>query len=49
MIEQLQPIEDGEEIPSTEDEWRDYRILMRAGKEGTEGYFYAEKRPSRPQ
>ncbi len=48
VTEQLEAIEDGEEVPSTEREWRDYRIQVRAWKEGAEGFPEAEKRPVRP-
>ena len=48
VAEQLEAIEDGEEIPGTEREWRDYRIQVRAWKEGTEGYPDSENRPVRP-
>ena len=48
VTEQLEAIEDGEEVPGTEREWRDYRIQVRAWKEGVEGFPEAEKRPVRP-
>ena len=41
-------IEDGEEIPGTEREWRDYRIQVRAWKQGAEGFPDSDKRPARP-
>lgn len=46
--EQLEAIEDGEDIPGTEREWRDYRIQVRAWKEGAEGFPETERRPVRP-
>ena len=46
--EQLEAIEDGEDMPGTERKWRDYRIQVRAWKEGAEGFPDAEKRPLRP-
>lgn len=48
VAEQLEAIEDGEDIPGTEREWRDYRIQVRAWKDGAEGFPDAEKRPVRP-
>lgn len=48
VAEQLEAIEDGEEIPSTEREWRDYRILVRAWKLGADGYPDSNRRPVRP-
>lgn len=48
VTEQLEAIEDGEEVPGTEREWRDYRIQVRAWKEAAEGFPEAEKRPVRP-
>ena len=48
VTEQLEAIEDGEEVPGTEREWRDYRIQVRAWKEGVEGFPEVEKRPVRP-
>lgn len=46
--EQLEAIEDGEDIPGTEREWRDYRIQVRGWKEGAEGFPETERRPVRP-
>lgn len=50
IAEQLPAIEDGDEtaLPGTEREWRDYRIQVRAWKDGAEGYPYIENRPKRP-
>ncbi|NMY37117.1 MULTISPECIES: hypothetical protein [unclassified Pseudomonas] len=48
VAEQLEAIEDGEETPGTECEWRDYRIQVRAWKQGAEGFPDSDKRPARP-
>lgn len=50
VSEVLEAIEDGgDDAPlGTEREWRDYRIQVRAWKEGAEGFPEAEKRPVRP-
>jgi len=48
VAEQLEAIEDGEEVPGTEREWRDYRIQVRAWKQGAEGFPDSDKRPARP-
>ena len=48
VAEKLEAIEDGEEIPGTEREWRDYRIQVRAWKQGAEGFPDSDKRPARP-
>ena len=50
IAEQLPAVEDGDPtaLPGTEREWRDYRIQVRAWKEGAEGFPEAEKRPVRP-
>lgn len=50
IAEQLPALEDGDPtaLPGTEREWRDYRIQVRAWKEGAEGFPDAEKRPVRP-
>ena len=48
VAEQLEAIEDGEEIPGTEREWRDYRIQVRAWKQGAEDFPDSDKRPARP-
>lgn len=50
IAEQLTSIEDGDPsaLPGTEREWRDYRIQVRAWKEGAEGFPDEEKRPVRP-
>ena len=50
IADQLLAIEDGDPaaLPGTEREWRDYRIQVRAWKEGTEGYPDSEHRPARP-
>ena len=48
VAEQLEAIEDGEEVPGTEREWRDYRILVRAWKAGADGYPDSSLRPARP-
>ena len=48
VAEQLEAIEDGEEIPGTEREWRDYRIQVRAWNQGAEGFPDSDKRPARP-
>lgn len=50
IAEQLPAVEDGDPtaLPGTEREWRDYRIQVRAWKEGAEGFPQAEKRPLRP-
>ena len=46
----LEAIEDGgDDAPlGTEREWRDYRIQVRAWKEGAEGFPDIENRPVRP-
>lgn len=48
--EVLEAIEDGgdDAPPGTEREWRDYRIQVRAWKEGAQGFPDIEKRPVRP-
>ena len=50
IADQLLAIEDGDPaaLPGTEREWRDYRIKVRAWKEGAEGYPDSEHRPARP-
>ena len=50
IADQLLAIEDGDPaaLPGTEREWRDYRIQVRAWKEGAEGYPDSEHRPIRP-
>ena len=48
VSEQLEAIEDGENVPGTEREWRDYRIQVRAWKQGAEGFPDSDKRPARP-
>ena len=48
IAEQLESIEDSEEVPGTEREWRDYRIQVRAWKQGAEGFPDSDKRPARP-
>lgn len=50
IAEQLPAVEDGDPtaLPGTEREWRDYRIQVRAWKEGAEGFPEADKRPVRP-
>lgn len=50
ISEQLPAVEDGDPsaLPGTEREWRDYRIKVRAWKEGAVGFPEAEKRPVRP-
>lgn len=48
VAEQLEAIEDGEYAIGTERQWRDYRIQVRAWKEGAEGFPEVEKRPVRP-
>lgn len=50
IAEQLPALEDGDPtaLPGTEREWRNYRIQVRAWKEGAEGFPEAEKRPVRP-
>ncbi len=50
IADQLLAIEDGDPaaLPGTEREWRDYRIRVRAWKEGAEGYPDSEHRPARP-
>ena len=50
VSEVLEAIEDGgdDAPPGTEREWRDYRIQVRAWKEGAEGFPDIENRPVRP-
>ena len=50
IAEQLPAVEDGDPtaLPGTEREWRDYRIQVRAWKEGAEGFPEIEKRPLQP-
>ena len=50
IADQLLAIEDGDPaaLSGTEREWRDYRIQVRAWKEGAEGYPDSEHRPARP-
>ena len=50
IAEQLPAVEDGDPaaLPGTEREWRNYRIQVRAWKEGAEGYPDSEHRPARP-
>ena len=50
IADQLLAVEDGDPaaLPGTEREWRDYRIQVRAWKEGAEGYPYSGHRPARP-
>ena len=50
IAEQLIGIEDDDPdaLPGTDREWRDYRIQVRAWKEGAEGFPEAESRPVRP-
>lgn len=50
IAEQLPALEDGDPsaLPGTEREWRDYRIKVRAWKEGAEGYPLKENYPQRP-
>ena len=40
--------EDPAAEPGTEREWRDYRIQVRAWKQGAEGFPDSDKRPARP-
>lgn len=40
--------EDPSALPGTAREWRDYRIALRAWKEGAEGFPISEQRPVRP-
>lgn len=50
IADQLLALEDDDpnHMPGTDREWRDYRIKVRAWKEGAEGYPYSENRPQRP-
>ena len=50
IAEQLIGIEDDDPdaLPGTDREWRDYRIQVRAWKEGAEGFPEAGSRPVRP-
>lgn len=50
IAEQLLAIEDDDPIAlsGTERQWRDYRIQVRAWKEGAEGFPESERRPVRP-
>lgn len=48
--DQLLAIEDDDpnRLPGTEREWRDYRIQVRAWKEGAKGFPESENRPHQP-
>lgn len=50
VADQLLRIEDGDPtaLSGTEQQWRDYRIALRAWKEGAEGFPISEQRPVRP-
>lgn len=50
IADQLLSLEDDDPtaLPGTEREWRDYRIKVRAWKDGAEGYPEIENRPQRP-
>lgn len=50
VAEQLVMIEDDDPsaLPGTPRQWRDYRIALRAWKEGAEGFPKPESRPTRP-
>lgn len=50
IADQLLALEDDDpnRMPGTDREWRDYRIKVRAWKEGTEGYPEIDSRPQRP-
>lgn len=50
IADQLPAVEDGDPtaLPGTEREWRDYRIQVRAWKQGAEGFPDSYKRPARP-
>lgn len=50
VADQLLAIEDDDPtaLPGTEREWRDYRIKVRAWKEGNISFPDKDKRPSRP-
>lgn len=48
--DQLMAIDDDpNRLPGTDREWRDYRIALRAWKEGAEGFPISENRPTRPE
>lgn len=51
VAEQLLALEDDDpnREPGTERQWRDYRIQVRAWKEGAEGFPLSENRPTRPE
>lgn len=51
IADQLLAIEDDDpnRLPGTDREWRDYRIALRAWKEGAEGFPNMENRPVAPQ
>lgn len=48
---QLQRIADSDPtaMPGTEQQWREYRVKVRAWSDGFEGYPDSEKRPTRPE
>lgn len=50
IADQLLALEDDDPtaLPGTEREWRDYRIKVRAWKEGNVDFPDKDKRPSRP-
>lgn len=50
IAEQLLMLEDSDPtaLPGTERQWRDYRIALRAWKEGAAGFPDAAQRPARP-
>lgn len=50
IVDQLLALEDDDPtaLPVTEREWRDYRIKVRAWKDGNSDFPDADKRPSRP-
>lgn len=50
VAEQLIMLEDEDPaaLPGTARQWRDYRIALRAWKDGTAGYPRTELRPARP-
>lgn len=51
IADQLLAIEDDDpnRLPGTDREWRDYRIAVRAWKEGAAGFPKMENRPVAPQ
>lgn len=50
IADQLLALEDDDpnRMPGTDREWRDYRIKVRAWKDGAVGYPDKDKHPSRP-